>query len=93
MPEFVIPMLELHEASPVDREARVALASVLPDAQVSGADATGLFEIRLEADDLDAALTVVWDAVAASGTDDHIAFLEHSEIPEHWRARSRSAPD
>jgi hypothetical protein len=31
----------------------------------------------------------VWDAVAASGTDDHIAFLEHPDLPEHWLHRSR----
>jgi hypothetical protein len=30
----------------------------------------------------------VWDAVAASGTDDHVVFLEHPELPEHWRSRS-----
>jgi hypothetical protein len=34
------------------------------------------------------ALNIVWDAVAASGTDDHIVFLEHPDLPEHWRARS-----
>ena len=33
-------------------------------------------------------LTRVWDAVAASGTDDHLVFLEHPELPEHWRPRS-----
>ena len=48
----------------------------------------GEFEIRLEADDLEQALERVWDAVAASGTDDHIVFLEHPDLPEHWRARS-----
>jgi hypothetical protein len=26
--------------------------------------------------------------VAASGTDDHIVFLEHPDLPEHWRACS-----
>jgi hypothetical protein len=31
----------------------------------------------------------VWDAVAASGTDDHIAFLEHPDLREQWRHRSR----
>jgi hypothetical protein len=33
-------------------------------------------------------MTQVVDAVALSGTDDHIVFLEHAEIPEHWRQRS-----
>jgi hypothetical protein len=26
--------------------------------------------------------------VAASGTDDHLLFLEHPELPEHWRSKS-----
>jgi hypothetical protein len=28
--------------------------------------------------------------VAASGTDDHIVFLEHPDLPEHWRRYSGS---
>jgi hypothetical protein len=31
----------------------------------------------------------VWNAVAASGTDDHVVFLEHPDLPEHWRHRSQ----
>ena len=42
----------------------------------------------MDADDYEQALNIVWDAVAASGTDDHIVFLEHPDLPEHWRARS-----
>src|ERR671929_63260 len=36
-------------------------------------------------------LNRVWDAVAASGADDHIAFLEHPSLPEHWRHRAAGA--
>jgi hypothetical protein len=94
MPEFTIPMLELHLDSPRDRAARAELAGALPGAQVSVAEPeTGAFDITLSADDLDAALTRVWNAVAASGTDDHIVFLEHADLPEHWRVRSRPTPD
>jgi hypothetical protein len=46
--------------------------------------------VTLEADDQEAALDQVWNAVAASGTDDHIVFLEHADLPEHWRRRSRA---
>jgi hypothetical protein len=42
----------------------------------------------VDADDYEQALNIVWDAVAASGTDDHIVFLEHPDLHEHWRARS-----
>ena len=52
------------------------------------ADDLGVFEVALEADDREDALRRVWNAVAASGTDDHILFLEHPELPEHWRLRS-----
>jgi hypothetical protein len=48
---------------------------------------TGIFEIALEAADREAALGRIWDAVAAAGADDHIAFAEHSDRPEHWRDR------
>ena len=85
---FTISMLMLHYATPRDQEARERLAVALPDAQVGAADDVGAFEVTLEAADLEGALLRVWDAVAASGTDDHIVFLEHPELPEHWRPRS-----
>jgi hypothetical protein len=83
-----IPMLMLHERSPRDLEARDQLRAALPDAEISEPDDVGLFNVAVEADDLEQALRKVWDAVAASGTDDHIVFLEHPDLPEHWRQRS-----
>jgi hypothetical protein len=91
MPErFTIEMLMLHFDSPRDQEARARLAAALPpDAEVGEPDEeTAVFDITLEAEDLEGALTRVWDAVAGSGTDDHIVFLEHPDLPEHWRPRS-----
>ena len=61
------------------------LAAALADAEVTEPDDVGVFEIHLEADDKEQALQRVWDAVAASGTDDHIVFFEHPDLPEHWR--------
>lgn len=84
-----VAMLMLHERSPHDREAREQLVAALPTAQISEPDDVGIFEIELDADDQEQALQRVWDAVGASGTDDHIVFLEHPELPEHWRSRSR----
>ena len=81
-------MLLLHPGTPRDAEAREQLAAALPGADVGPADELGVFEITLESDDLDQALERVWNAVAASGTDDHLVFLEHPELPEHWRHRS-----
>jgi hypothetical protein len=84
-----VAMLMLHDGSPRDLEARAGLSAALPDAEVSEPDELGIFEIALEAEDQEQALQRVWDAVATSGTDDHIAFLEHPDLPEHWRHRSR----
>jgi hypothetical protein len=85
-------MLMLHGGTPRDREAREQLAAALPDGAEAGQpDDLGVFEISLDATDQEDALRQVWNAVAASGTDDHILFLEHPELPEHWRPRSGQA--
>ncbi len=84
-----VAMLMLHDRSPRDLEARAQLIAALPDAEIGEPDELGVFEIALEAEEQEQALQQVWDAVAASGTDDHIAFLEHPDLPEHWRHRSR----
>lgn len=80
-------MLTLHPGTPRDAEAVEQLAAALPDASVGPPDETGVFELTLQAQDMEAALARVWDAVAASGTDDHIVFLEHADLPDHWRVR------
>ena len=48
-------------------------------------DEVGVFEVVLDAEDREDALLRVWNAVAACGTDDHIVFLEHPDLPQHWR--------
>jgi hypothetical protein len=83
-----VAMLLLHSGTPRDREAREQLSAALPDAEIGDPDDLGVFEIVLEADDQEQALERVWDAVADSGTDDHIVFLEHPDLPEQWRGRS-----
>jgi hypothetical protein len=87
--EHAVGMLMFHPGTPRDREAREQLAAALPQATISEPDELGVFEVRIPAADQEAALLQIWDAVAASGTDDHIVFLEHPELPEHWRAVSR----
>jgi hypothetical protein len=91
MPErFTVSMLMLHGGTPRDREARAELIAALPDgAEADAPDELGVFDIHIDADDLEGALHLIWNAVAASGSDDHIAFLEHPDLPEHWRHRSR----
>jgi hypothetical protein len=70
--------------------ARRRLAEVLPESEVGEPDEVGVFEVTLEAESQEAALHRVWDGVAAAGADDHIAFLEHPELPEHWRHRAQA---
>jgi hypothetical protein len=80
----------LHPGTPRDEEARERLAATLPDAEIGQPDETGAFEIGIDEADEEKALQRIWDAVAASGTDDHVLFLEHPSLPEHWRERSGS---
>jgi hypothetical protein len=90
MAEHRVGMLLLHYGrGSRDEQAREELAAVLPDAEVTAPDDVGEFEVVLDAPDAESALTLVFDAVAASGTDDHIVFVEHPEIPGHWRTAPR----
>jgi hypothetical protein len=79
-----IGMLLLDRGVAAD-QARRQLAEALPGADVSEPDDIGVFEVTLEADSQEDALERVWDGVAGAGADDHIAFLEHPALPEHWR--------
>ena len=64
------------------------LAQQLSDAQLSPPDPeTGVFDVTLEAESREDALNRVWNALAAAGADDEIVFLEHPDVPEHWRSR------
>jgi hypothetical protein len=84
-----IGMLLLDRGVAAD-DARAQLASALPTAEVSVPDDVGVFEVTLDADSQEDALQRVWDGVAAAGADDHIAFLEHPALPEHWRHRAQA---
>ena len=90
---FSVTLMLVRPAAQADQDARAALAAQLPaDATVGEPDGNGLFDAAVEAVDLDGALHVIWNAVAASGTDDHLVFLEHPDLPEHWRHRSGARP-
>ena len=76
----------------LETQARDALAAALPGAQVTDPDETGVFEVTVDAPSHEEALQQVWDAIAAAGADDHVAFAEHPDLPEHWRHRARARP-
>ncbi len=85
-----IGMVLLGRGERADR-AREELAGALPGAEVTEPDAAdGTFEVHLDAEGQDDALTQVWNAVAAAGADDHVAFVEHPDLPEHWRHRAQA---
>ena len=84
-----IAMLMLHNGTPRDREALCSSARPSPTPTSPSPTELGVFEIVLDADGQEQASQRVWDAVAASGTGDHLALLEHPDLPEHWRPRSR----
>jgi hypothetical protein len=69
--------------------ARERLADALgADASVGPTDAeTGLFEVMVDADSREDALLRVWNALAAAGADDEIVFIEHPDVPGHWRSK------
>ena len=75
----------LLDRGPAADVAHKRLVEVLPGCESSPPDEVGVFEVTLDADSQDDALGKVWDAVAAAGADDHVAFLEHPALPEHWR--------
>jgi hypothetical protein len=64
------------------------LAEQVADAQMDRPDPdTGVFDVSLEADSREDALAHVWNALAGAGADDEILFLEHPDVPAHWRSR------
>ena len=88
---YVVAMLMLHFGTPRDQEARRQLADALPPgSEVAEPDEVGVFEVTLDAESQEDALQRVWDGVAAAGADDHVAFLEHPALPEHWRHRAKA---
>ncbi|MEA2382684.1 MAG: hypothetical protein QOH72_2655 [Solirubrobacteraceae bacterium] len=87
---YSIGMVMLDRGALAD-DAYQRFVAALKDATATEPDELGVFEVSVACDSQDAALDHVWDAVAASGADDHIAFLEHPALPEHWRPRARGA--
>jgi hypothetical protein len=84
-----VAMVLFHGRTPRDEQAREDLVAALPpNAEVGEPDEIGVFEIAIDASDREDALTQVWNGVAAAGADDHVLFLEHPDLPEHWRTRS-----
>ena len=61
-------MYLLHGGTPAGPRGSRRAALQLPDAEPTEPDDVGVFEIHLNADDKEQALSRIWDAVALSGT-------------------------
>jgi hypothetical protein len=89
--KFRVAMYVLERGVALEHALR-DLDGVLEGGEVGRPDDTGILEVTVTATSFDDALTKVWDAVAAAGVDDQLAFAEHPNLPEHWRLRARSGP-
>jgi len=89
MSEQIVRLVVDPEATdPYDHALR-ELRTVLGDAvEVPDPDEAGVIEVKLDAQDPDAAVKRVFDAMAAAGADDHFEIAEHPETPGHWRPGS-----
>lgn len=90
MAERKVGLILLQPRSLRARQGRERLEAVLGEGSLTEPDETGIFEARVDAPDQEAALQRVWDAIAAGGADDYVAFAEHPELPQHWRHRAAS---
>ena len=80
--------LVVDEPGALGNAAHRRLTEQLGDAGVGTPDPeTGVFDVTVDADSREEALNHVWNALAAAGADDEILFLEHPDVPEHWRSR------
>lgn len=85
-----VAMVLLDHGAPAEQARRRLAEALGGDGEVGEVEPdTGFFAVTVGAPSFDAALDRVWDAVAAAGADDHVAFAEHPDLPEHWRPRGR----
>ena len=84
MSEFKVGLLQELAGEHGDA-TRAALLDALGGPPSTEPDEEGTFEITVEAASDDDALLAVWNAMAASGADEHIVFMEHPKLRDHWR--------
>jgi len=78
--------LQLLDRSPRAIRARHDLVAAL-GGTATEPDEGGCFEVCFECNGQDDALDCVWNAIAATGADDHLVILEHPNIARHWEHR------
>lgn len=85
MPEHAVA-LQCLDRGRLCSDARQRLSQAL-GAPVDDPDHEGIIELRIEAESFEQALDKAWNAMATAGADDHLAFAEHPDVPQHWRFR------
>jgi hypothetical protein len=79
--------LQLLDRTPRGLRARADFIAALDNAKATEPDEGGAFEVCFDCGGQDDALDCVWNAMAASGADDHLVILEHPPIARHWEHR------
>ncbi len=69
------------------------LRTQLEGATVGEPDETGVADVELEAADRGDAVRRVVDAIAATGSDEHLVVIEHSDEQGHWHRPGRGTTD
>jgi hypothetical protein len=83
-------VIDREAPDPPDHALRDLAAALGDGGGVGPPDDEGVVEVTVEAEDFEAAVKRVFDAIAAAGADDHLEIAEHPDIPGHWRQRQGS---
>jgi hypothetical protein len=83
--------LQFQDRSPRAKKAKDDLCAALGGASCTDPDEGGAFEVRFPAESQEEALQKVWNAVAATGADDHLVIMEHPHVERHWEHRADGA--
>ena len=92
MAEFKVSLETLGHDGVGTAAAYQRLGEALGTGRLGDIDEAGIVEATVVADDFEAALRTVWDAVALAGADDHFVFAEHPDVPGHWRTPEGGGP-
>jgi hypothetical protein len=90
MARELVKMVMLPRGETKNARSLEHLAGALPeDAVGTNPDEDGVFEVELEAADIDAARHRVWNAVSVAGINEHVMLLDDDDLPDEWRAHAR----
>ena len=77
MSDQAVKLAVRHDATDPYEHALENLREAMSDAEIAGPDDAGVIEVRVDAEDEDAAVQRVIDGIAGAGADDHFEIAEH----------------